>query len=155
MSGTSTIKGERIPFEWHALLLFELSFVLLVVQLAYGVSRSDVAGTLVGAALPLLLVTGTAIWALVVRRWWAPAAAVGLLWAMVVQGSTDLAVGLYNGQLTIPVSAILAGLVLWSDRPRLSDRGRPWAWAWAALGVGVWAFGVLVLRSAWLSANWW
>lgn len=155
MSGWQVTKRERTAFEWHALLLFELAFVLAIVNVAWMLGRTDSPATLLAAALPSAAVVAAIAVALLVRWWWAPAAAVGLLWVAVVQGGLEVAIAFVNGGLTIPIAAIIAGLILWVDRPRLSDRGRPWAWGWAAVAIGAWAFGVLVIRWAWLSTNWW
>lgn len=155
MSFTATTRRDRTPFEWHALLLFELALVLAIVNVAWMAGRTDSPGTLLVAALPSVGVLAAVVVALLVRWWWAPAAAVGLLWAAVVQGGLEAAVAFVNGGLTIPIAAIVACLILWVDRPRPSAAGQPWAWAWAALGIGSWALGVLVVRWAWLSANWW
>jgi hypothetical protein len=147
-------KRERVPFEWHAMMLLELALVLAIVDAAYLLGRTGSPATLLVAAAPSIAVLGLAVAALLIRWWWAPAAAVGLLWAAVVVGVAEVAVGIASCVLTVPVGAIVAGLVIRGDRPALTAQGRRWSWGWAALGIGAWAFGVLALRWAWLSASW-
>jgi hypothetical protein len=77
-----------------------------------------------------------------------------LLWALVIEGITEVAIAVAGGGLTIPPAGVLAALVLWWDRPRVRESGRLVAWIWAALQIGVWAFGILLLRWTELSANW-
>ncbi|MFN8619129.1 MAG: hypothetical protein U0869_00100 [Chloroflexota bacterium] len=148
-------RRERTPFEWHALLLIELALVLAFLGMLYSLGRSIPNPIMIASALPSIAVLGVAVVALLVRWWWAPAAAVGVLWALVIQGATETVMAATSQSIVIPLGAIIAGLVLWVDRPRLSDRGRPWAWAWIVLGVVAWAFGVLLVRWTWLAANWW
>jgi len=113
------------PFERHAQIVLGITFVVLLIAVLVLLAGDVTPLFVLVAAGPAGGLLGATIWGLVVRRWWAAAAAFALLWALVIQGLIDVVVALQHGGITIPLGAILAGGVLLIDRPSLTERGRP------------------------------
>ena len=135
--------GEPHPFERHARIVLGVLVALVVIGLVAVIAAGAPVGLALLAGVMSLAIPVAVLWGLVTERWWAAAAAVGLFWAAILTGSMDVVLGLTHNTFVIPVGAIVCGLVLWLDRPSLTERGTPVAWIMLLVAVVLWAIGVL------------
>ena len=135
--------GAPHPFERHARIVLGVLVVLVVIGLMVVLGAGAPLGLALVAGIATLAIPVVVLWGLVTERWWAAAAAVGLFWAAILTGSMDVLLGLTHNTFVIPVGAIVCGLVLWLDRPSLTERGTSVAWIMFLIAVVLWAIGVL------------
>lgn len=135
--------GQPHPFERHAQVVLGILVVLVAIGLVVVMAAGAPAFLVVLSAILTLAVPVVLLWALASGRWWAAPAAVGLFWAAIVTGIGDVIVGLTQSTITFPVGAIVCGVILWLDRPELTERGTPVAWVAFLIAVVLWLIGLL------------